>query len=195
VDPVAAALGAANTLVPRLGGWYATNTDAPGMVDAFRAAGVTAVADVAVLGAGGTARAALAAAATLGAPAVTVYARRPEAVRALAPVASAVGIRLRRGDLANVWMAAAADVVISTLPAGVADDFTLDWRPGTVLFDAIYHPWPTPLAASAAKAGLAIVSGLDLLLAQAVHQFELFTGVPAPVAAMRAALDAAALTR
>lgn len=195
VDPVAAALGAANTLVPRLGGWYATNTDAPGMVDALRHAGVAGAAKVAVLGAGGTARAALAAAATLGAGEVTVYARRPEAVRALGPVASAVGVRLRRGELANVWMAAAADVVISTLPAGVADDFDIDWRAGTVLFDAIYHPWPTPLAAGAAKAGLPIVSGLDLLLAQAVHQFELFTGVPAPVDAMRGALDAAAHER
>jgi shikimate dehydrogenase len=192
VDPVAAALGAANTLAPRLGGWYATNTDAPGMVDALRAAGVAAVESVAVLGAGGTARAALAAAARLGAADVTVYARRPEAVQALAPVAAALGIRLRRGDLGAVWMAAAADVVISTLPAGVADDFVLDWRPGTVLFDAIYHPWPTRLAAGAARAGLAIVSGLDLLLAQAVHQFELFTGVDAPVAAMRAALEPAA---
>jgi shikimate dehydrogenase len=195
VDPVAAAIGAANTLVPRLGGWYATNTDAPGMVDALREAGVLAAAQVAVLGAGGTARAALAAAGQLGADQVTVYARRPEAVQALAPVASVAGVRLRRGDLANVWMAAAADVVISTLPAGVADDFAIDWRPGTVLFDAIYHPWPTPLAASAARAGLPIVSGLDLLFAQAVHQFELFTGVPAPAAPMRAALDAAARER
>ncbi len=195
VDPVAAALGAANTLVPRLGGWYATNTDAPGMVDALRWAGVAGADEVAVLGAGGTARAALAAAAGLGAGTVTVYARRPEAVQALAPVAAAVGVKLRRGDLANVWMAAAADVVISTLPAGVADSFALQWRAGTVLFDAIYHPWPTPLAASAATAGLNIVSGLDLLLAQAAHQFELFTGVPAPVPAMRTALDAAALAR
>jgi shikimate dehydrogenase len=165
------------------------------MTDALRTAGVAAADQVAVLGAGGTARAALAAAAGLGAGTVTVYARRPEAVRELGPVAAALGIRLRRGDLANVWMAAGADVVISTLPAGVADGFVLDWRPGTVLFDAIYHPWPTPLAASAVAAGLSVVSGLDLLLAQAVHQFELFTGVPAPVAPMRAALDAAAAAR
>ena len=63
--------------------------------------------------------------------------------------------------------------------------------PGTVLFDAVYDPWPTPLAAAAAAAGCHIVSGLDLLLAQAVRQFELFTGVDAPVAAMRSALYAA----
>lgn len=88
VDPLAGTLGAANTLVPRDGGWYATNTDAPGMVDALRGAGVTGLATVAVLGAGGTARAALAAAASLGASGATVYARRPGAVAALAPVAA-----------------------------------------------------------------------------------------------------------
>jgi shikimate dehydrogenase len=71
----------------------------------------------------------------------------------------------------------------------------VDWRPGTVLFDAIYDPWPTPLAASARAAGARIVSGLDLLLTQAVHQFRLFTGVPAPVAAMRTALWEAAARR
>ena len=60
-----------------------------------------------------------------------------------------------------------------------------------MLFDVLYDPWPTPLAASAQAAGCRIVSGLDLLLAQAVGQFEQFTGVPAPVAAMRAALEQA----
>ncbi len=61
-----------------------------------------------------------------------------------------------------------------------------------MLFDAVYDPWPTPLAAAAGAAGCRIVSGLDLLLAQAVRQFELFTQAEAPVAAMREALHAAA---
>ena len=49
-----------------------------------------------------------------------------------------------------------------------------------MLFDALYDPWPTPLAAAARDAGCRIVSGLDLLLAQAVGQFEQFTGVTRP---------------
>jgi shikimate dehydrogenase len=192
VSPVAAAIGAANTLVRGERGWRADNTDAPGMVDALAAAGVTTVAEVAVLGAGGTARAALAAARDLGAR-VTVYARRPEAIAALEPVAGALGVEL----VGASWSAAAgcgdAQVVISTVPSGVADSVAgaIHWQPSTVLFDALYDPWPTPLAAAAARAGCPIVSGLDLLLAQAVHQFEQFTGVPAPVEAMRAALAAA----
>ncbi len=88
-----------------------------------------------------------------------------------------------------------ADLVISTVPKGVADPVRPRWRPGTVLFDALYDPWPTPLAAAAQAAGLRIVSGLDLLLAQAVHQFTLFTGLPAPVTAMDAALREAAAQR
>jgi len=68
----------------------------------------------------------------------------------------------------------AADVIVSTVPRGVADPLAVAgrWRIGAVLFDAIYDPWSTPLAASAAAAGCPVVSGLDLLLAQAVHQFE-----------------------
>src|SRR5262249_39568624 len=101
VGPVAAALGAANTLVPRPGGWYAENPDAPGMVDALRAVGVSTVDTVAVLGAGGTARAALAAAQHLGAARVTVYARRVEAVEALRPVAAQLGVLLSPAEFAR----------------------------------------------------------------------------------------------
>jgi shikimate dehydrogenase len=91
-----------------------------------------------------------------------------------------------------------AHVIVTTVPKGAADSLAADvsWRPETVLFDAVYDPWPTPLAAAAAEAGCAVASGLDLLLAQALGQFEQFTGVrPAPEAAMRSALRAAAALR
>jgi shikimate dehydrogenase len=194
--PLAVTLGAANTLV-RLpgGGWRADNTDAPGMVEALGPD--TPAARVVVLGAGGTARAALGAAARLRTGLVTVVARRAGAVAALEPVAEALRLSHRP------WPAAAAelsgaDVVISTVPKGVADPLAdplagrVAWLPGAVLLDVLYDPWPTPLAAAAAGAGCRVVSGLDLLLAQAVIQFQLFTGVAAPVAAMRAALMSAA---
>lgn len=195
----ARALGAANTLVRQPDGtWWAENTDAPGMVDALRWAGVTKVDRVIVLGAGGTARAALGAAASLGAGLVTVHARRVAAIEELAPVAAALAVPLagaawptQPGDIAD------ADVVISTVPKGVADPLAslVAWRPGSVFFDAVYDPWPTPAAAAAQRAGCRIVSGLDLLLAQAVHQFRMFTHGEPPVSAMRAALEAAASAR
>ncbi|MBN1173454.1 MAG: shikimate dehydrogenase [Micromonosporaceae bacterium] len=191
VDPAAEALGAANTLVRGEAGWHAVNTDAPGIVGALRWAGVEQVKEIAVLGAGGTARAALAAAALLGARA-TVYARRPEAIRALARTAEALGVDLSGQPWSEVGECLAAEVVISTVPAGAADQLSaLAWRRGMVLFDVIYHPWPTPVAAAATAAGARVVSGLDLLLSQALGQFELFTGVSAPVQAMGQALAAA----
>ncbi|WP_442932399.1 shikimate dehydrogenase [Micromonospora sp. NBC_01699] len=194
VSPVAAAVGAANTLVRRSDrSWYADNTDVRGMVAVLRAAGVPAGVTVTVLGAGGTARAALAAAAQLEADRVTVVARRPAAVDELRPVAGRLGLTLVPADWTQAPGHATADVVISTVPKGVADALAgrVSWVPSTVLFDALYDPWPTPLAADARDAGCRIVSGLDLLLAQAVGQFEQFTGVAAPIDAMRAALFAA----
>jgi shikimate dehydrogenase len=194
VSPVAAAVGAANTLVRRPDdSWYADNTDVPGMVSVLQSAGVPAGATVTVLGAGGTARAALAAAAQLQAKRVTVVARRSEAIDELRPVAQALGVSLVPAGWAEAASHATADVVIATVPKGVADPLAgqISWLPSTVLFDALYDPWPTPLAAAAGAAGCRIVSGLDLLLAQAVGQFEQFTGVPAPISAMRAALAAA----
>jgi shikimate dehydrogenase len=123
-----------------------------------------------------------------------VYARRREAIAALEPVAAALGVELTGADWASAANCVDADVVISTVPKGVADGLAeaVRWRCGVVLFDALYDPWPTPLAAAAARAGCPVVSGYDLLLAQAVRQFESFTGVPAPVDAMRAALPVSA---
>jgi shikimate dehydrogenase len=198
-SPVATAIGAANTLVRRPDGtWFADNTDVPGMVRVLSDAGLAAGPTVTVLGGGGTARAALAAAAQLGAADVTVVTRRPQAREELAPAAAALGVTITGVEWADAAATFDADAVISTVPKGAADALAtaVRWRPGTVLFDAIYDPWPTPLAAAAAGQGIAVVSGLDLLLAQALGQFEQFTGVtPAPEAAMRAALTAAAVAR
>ena len=200
--PLARTLGAVNTLVRRPdGGWYADNTDAPGMVTALRAAAVgdLSAERVVLLGAGGTARAALAAAAQLGAGQVTVVARRAAAVEQLRPVAASLGVELAHlpwpvaAEPASLAAISEAQLVVSTVPKGVADPLAgeLRWRPDAVVLDALYDPWPTPLAAAALAAGARVVSGLDLLLAQAVGQFEAFTGVTAPVDVMRAALIAA----
>ncbi|MBL7261260.1 shikimate dehydrogenase [Actinoplanes sp. LDG1-01] len=197
--PVAVAIGAANTLVRRDdGSWHADNTDVAGMVRVLRDAGLKPAPTVTVLGGGGTARAALAAATQLGASAVTVVTRRPDALTELAPAAAALGITMLGGSWEAGLEMMQADAVISTVPKGAADHLAgrVAWRDGTVLFDAIYDPWPTPLAADALAHGVRVLSGLDLLLAQALSQFEQFTGVtPAPEEAMRSALLAAAAAR
>ncbi|NMO56298.1 shikimate dehydrogenase [Actinoplanes sp. TBRC 11911] len=198
-SPTATATGAANTLVRRDdGSWYADNTDVPGMVRVLNDAGLPPQPSITVLGGGGTARAALAAAARLGAREVTVVTRRPQARASLKPAADALGVRIAGAGWADAAATLDADAVIATVPKGAADQLAAEakWRAGTILFDALYDPWPTPLAASAQAQGLAVASGLDLLLAQALSQFEQFTGVPAaPEAAMREALLAAAAAR
>ncbi|MCA2214664.1 shikimate dehydrogenase [Jidongwangia harbinensis] len=197
--PAAVAVGAANTLVRRPDGtWHADNTDIPGMVRVLRDAGVPDSPTVTVLGGGGTARAALAAAAQLGADEVTVVTRRAEAADDLRAVAEALGLRLHRLDWTDAPAGFGADAILSTVPRGAADPLaaTVRWRPGSVLFDAVYDPWPTPIAEAASPHGVRVASGLDLLLAQALGQFEQFTGVaPAPEVAMREALAAAASLR
>ncbi len=193
---VAAAVGAANTLIRHAdGSWHADNTDVTGMVAVLRAAGVPDAPKLTVLGGGGTARAALAAAAELGTTQVTVVTRRQEALDELQRAAAALGVRIIGARWADAPAAFSADAVISTVPKGAADHLApaVSWQPGTVFFDALYDPWPTPLAAAASAAGSTVSSGLDLLLAQAISQFEQFTGVEtAPTEAMRTALFAAA---
>lgn len=194
--PVAEAIGAANTLVLRGGRRLADNTDAPGIVDALAEIGMTEADEIAVLGAGGSARGALAAAAHLGASTVQVYARRREAIAELEPVASALGLRLVAKSWEEAVHVGSADLVIATVPKGVTDDLHPLWKPGAVLFDILYDPWPTPLAAEAERGGVQVLDGLALLLAQAVRQWTQFTGLDeAPVTAMREALYGAVPSR
>jgi shikimate-5-dehydrogenase len=195
VGEAAELLGAANTLVLHGGRRRVENTDAPGLLDALAEAGVKAADRVAIVGSGGTARAALYAAAVLGAAQIHVYTRRPAAAAELTPVADRLGVPVTGAAWTDPAPAETADVVFSTVPAGAADDFAraVRWRPDATVFDVLYADWPTRLAVTAADAGCRVLSGLDLLLAQAVRQFELFTGVPAPTGAMRTALQAAAV--
>jgi shikimate dehydrogenase len=92
-------------------------------------------------------------------------------------------------DWAEADVALRAPLVIGTTPAGATDELAhaVPDRPGT-LFDVLYDPWPTALAAAWSRHDGAVVGGLDLLVHQAVLQVEQMTGrAPAPLAAMRAA--------
>lgn len=193
VTPLAAAVGAANTLLfdsrRRV---RVDNTDVAGIVQALREAGVDHVGHAVVLGAGGTAQAALAALRELGVRAPDVLVRDPARAEELRATADRLGVSPRVvGGFPDVPLPE-ADLVVSTLPAGAADPWAdRDWPTRTALLDVVYSPWPTRLAATAAAAGARVVSGLAMLLHQAVAQVELMTGRPGPVEAMRAALASA----
>lgn len=189
-SPVATAAGAANTLLPTgEGRWRADNTDVDGIVSAVREAGAVPQ-TVAVLGAGGTARAAVAALPPLGVRACRVLVRDPARTAEVTATGRAVGVEVHVERLDVDAPALAADLVIATLPPHAADAIAgRPWRAEQTVLDVVYAPWPTVLAATAMDRGARVIGGERVLLHQAGRQVELMTGRRAPLAAMAAALD------
>ena len=194
----AVSVGAANTLL-RLpdGRWRADCTDVAGVTGALAAAGgyrPTPGATGLVLGAGGTAAAALAGLFELGVTDVVLVVREPARAADVEATAARIGVTLdvRRWDAMDLGaLAAKSAVVVSTVPAAAVDPHADELAEAECLLDVIYHPWPTPLADAVRRKGGRLATGLDMLLHQAFDQVEQFTGRPAPRAAMRDALRAA----
>ena len=179
-------VGAANTLVRTPTGWRADNTDIDGVIGALGTAAGHAV----VVGSGGTAPAVVVGLVELGAKRITVVARDREKVAAVVELAAAVGADARWCDINGDDVAsvvASADAVVNTVPAEVAARYANVLSATPILLDAIYDPWPTPLAAAVEEAGGRVISGLEMLLNQAYAQVEQFTGLAATKEAMRAA--------
>jgi shikimate-5-dehydrogenase len=186
----AARVGSANTLVRTPAGWRADNTDVDGVSGALAATGA-ASGRALVCGSGGTAPAAVVGLADLGVTDITVVARDPGKAARLVDLGAGVGVPTRfcaldSGELAE--RVAAAQVLVSTIPADVAARYAATFAAIPVLLDAVYDPWPTPLAEAVAASGGRVVSGLQMLLHQAFAQVEQFTGLPAPREAMACAL-------
>lgn len=186
-------LGVANTLIHRGDTWFAENTDVDGVIGALRAAGAPSPRRALLVGGGGSALAALAGVAEMGLTSVTVAGRQLSSTAAALKLAAELGLEFAHCDVDEASIKAVAssvDLVIAMVPAGAADHLADVLAEVPVLFDAIYHPWPTPLAAAGGPHRIT-VTGLDMLLHQAFRQVELMTGFPAPVAIMRDALRAA----
>ncbi|MEU7431595.1 shikimate dehydrogenase [Streptomyces sioyaensis] len=198
ITPTAASVEAVNTVVltgdgRRLG----DNTDIPGMLAALRERGVQQVERASVLGAGATASSALAALARICTGEVTAYVRSDARAAEMRGWGERLGVAVRTAPWEDAAAAFEAPLIVATTPAGTTDALAaaVPARPGT-LFDVLYEPWPTALAAAWADRGGAVVGGLDLLVHQAVLQVEQMTGrSPAPLAAMRRAGEAALLAR
>ncbi|BBZ04786.1 shikimate dehydrogenase [Mycolicibacterium chitae] len=187
----AALVGSANTLVRTETGWRADNTDVDGVVGALEPVLTAPGGRAILLGSGGTAPAVVVALARLGMAEAVVAARNAERADELLRLADRVGVAARHCPLTDEALAAeteGAAVAVSTLPAEVAAERAGALAAVPVLLDALYDPWPTPLAAAVEAAGGTVVSGLQMLLHQAYAQVEQFTGRPAPRAQMAAAL-------
>ena len=181
-------VGSANTLVRTERGWRADNTDVDGVAGAIGSTSGQAL----VCGSGGTAPAAIVGLAQLGVAAITVVARDPEKAARLVDLGSRLGVPTQFCGLDSDGLpdrVGAAEVLVSTIPVEVAARYAGTFARIPVLLDAVYDPWPTPLAAAVAAAGGRVISGLQMLLHQAFAQVEQFTGLPAPRDAMTCALQ------
>ena len=178
--------GAVNTLLlptgPTDDGPAGFNTDVGGIVGALAERGIAAVEAARIVGTGATATSALVALHELGATRVDVAARRPAAVRRLADLGDELGIRVTASALEDT-APEPVPLTIATLPG----DAALAPRTGDalaaaggVLLDVVYGTWPTALGAAWERAGLPAMSGLGMLLHQALLQVRVFTtGDPA----------------
>ena len=198
IDPIASITGGANTLLFDEGHRRGYNTDVFGIVEAFRAAGVERLSTAQVLGGGATAASAIAALAQLGVLGVLVSVRDPRKVTSLIELGEALGVdvvvrRLDEGSFGT------PDAVVSTLPGHSDYQFEVDEavRRTAVLFDVAYDPWPSTLAQQWNEAGGRVISGIEMLVLQALAQVRVFVnGDPdapldnelAVLAAMRAAV-------
>ena len=191
IEPLAADVGAANTVVFTGGQRRGFNTDVGGMVTAMRQAGVSTDGNALVLGNGATACSALAAIREVGTDTVWVAVRAQARAQQLLAVAGRLGMHVTLIEFGPELASRPWQPLISTIPAAAAEPVAAQLRAGALIaeavFDVGYDPWPTPLAAAAQEAGSVVISGFDMLVHQAAGQVELMTGRPAPVRVMRAA--------
>jgi shikimate dehydrogenase len=190
--------GAVNTVVLEDDGTRTgDNTDLPGAAAAIRERTTAPLASAVVLGGGATATSVGLALADLGVTSIVLAVRdetrATETVAALHahPSAPDVGVTTLGQALRPT-----VDIVVSTIPASAQTAELVDRCAAVpVVFEVLYDPWPTPLAAAALSSGRTLVGGLDLLVHQAALQLELFTGMSAPLAVVRDAGERALAAR
>src|SRR6266852_4339720 len=189
-DPLAAEIGAVNTVTVRSdGSLYGCNTDYVGVLRALekklRIQGSRAL----IFGAGGSARAAAFALSRAGAT-VAICARREKAAKELARAVG--GEVIPRRALRTEFF----DAILNATPVGMhPHDGVSPLAPGElhcrIVMDLIYHPQRTQLLKLAAQKGIATVSGVEMFLSQGIAQWEIWTEKRAPEAPMRHAVLAA----
>jgi 3-dehydroquinate dehydratase/shikimate dehydrogenase len=183
MDSLTARIGACNTLRTGADGkLYGFNTDVAGVVRPLEKRLKLKGARIAVLGAGGAARAAVFGLADQGAE-VFIANRTHESAVVLAKEAKAKA--LKQQQFAKTHF----DVIINSTPCGMAGSKQpLPLEPAdlnaALVFDMVYNPQETPLLKLAKERGIPVVTGLEMFVQQGARQFEIWTGKPAPEAEM-----------
>ncbi len=181
VEPLAEKIGAANTLlITEHGGLHAFNTDYASALDAITAGMGVSKADLcdvsaAVVGAGGVARAIVAALSDAGAK-IIIYNRTIEKAQRLA---AEFGCDWAGPDKLP---SLDAKLIVNCTSIGMHPNIDESPLPADCLkndmtvFDSVYNPAETLLLKNAKKAGAKIISGLTMFINQAAAQFKIFTG-------------------
>lgn len=201
IDKSAAYVGAVNTVVNRDGLLIGYNTDIQGVIFALEKAGLTSPMDLAVIvGAGGAARAVIAALADMGFEEITILNRTSEKAIALAHEAekrygiSCLGLKLTYKNLED--NVEGVDLIVNATSVGMHPN--VDETPipkelipeGKSAFDVVYTPLKTRFLREADERGAKIILGLDMLIGQGAYSFQLWTGEKFPVETVRKALIA-----
>ena len=201
VEPTAKRIGAINTIVAEKGELIGYNTDATGALRALRESGVDLKGRrIVVLGSGGAARAiAFALAAESGVGKLTLLGIEDSERTMLAQdIRSAAALTVEDACLDESTLSRVlpdSHVLIHCTPVGMSPKTEATCvpasllHPGLAVMDIVYNPRETQLLKNAKRVGCKTIPGLDMFLNQAVTQFELWTGQPAPVAVMRAVLE------
>lgn len=174
-DPVVDLLGVANTVAFTSDGPVVTNTDPQGVEGALDDAGVHA--EIAwIVGAGATARAVGYALANRGTQGIVLVVREPARAAATADVLRSCGAKVTVVHQDDVAKASSPGLVVSSLPGGAEFPFVpeLTVLRSSALFDVAYHPWPSQAAVLWQREGALVISGLSMLVHQALHQIRWF---------------------
>ncbi len=186
VEPLARRVGAVNTVWRKSGKWRGTNTDTEGVLKPLSRRIRLANASILVAGYGGAARAA---ALTLhdSRANVAITGRNTAEAQSLARVVKGQALTLKQAQTRHF------DVLVHATPLGMTPNVDTclfpDRIPADIVFDMVYNPHETLLLKRAKEQGLKVIPGAEMLLEQAISQFEIWTGENAPREVMRAALE------
>ncbi len=190
IDPVARAIGAVNTIVNDGGRLKGYNTDWTGFLRSLEPHAPVRGRRIALLGAGGAARAIAFGLKERGAS-MTIL-NRAEEIGMAERLAAEIGCPY--GDLGRLEAVAEADIVINATSVGMApleDRTIIDTallRPEQVVYDVVYNPLETRFLREARARGCRAIPGYEMLALQGAEQFELWTGRPAPEELMKSVL-------
>ncbi|HSU58198.1 MAG TPA: shikimate dehydrogenase [Bryobacteraceae bacterium] len=188
IDPLAKRIGAVNTVWRRAGKWRGTNTDTDGVIRPLARRLRLANKSILIAGYGGAARAAAIALSDARAD-VTITGRNLKSAQSLARVVSGVAASLKDAQQQTY------DVLIHATPVGMhpndSESLFQDRVPAGVVLDMVYNPSETVLLKRAKQQGCTVIPGSEMLLEQAIRQFEIWTGESAPRSVMQTALEQA----